>query len=129
MSLFKRLWAWLASSLPAALTGAFFLLGCSVIVASQFGPAQALLILLVGGIYGVAIRAVMGLFPVERWAYIFTGLLAGPIPGAIVLSLRHRSWTSNDDRGGAWLFAVLLGILVGLVEWAAEARRERESPL
>jgi hypothetical protein len=110
--------------MPAALASAFFMLGCSVVVSTEFGPAQALILLIFGGVYGLAVRAVMGLIPVARWGYLWTGLIAGPIPGVIVLSLRHRNWADNDDRGGAWLFTIVLGMLIGLVEWAAESRRE-----
>jgi len=123
MSRIARLRGWLRASSQAALTGGFFLLGCSVVVSTQFGPAQAILTLLIGAIYGLAVRAVMGFFPVERWGLLFAGLIAGPIPGVIVLSLQHRNWGSGDDRGGAWFFALLLGALIGLMEWAVEARR------
>lgn len=120
MSRTQRLRSWLSRSAPAGLTGAFFLMGASVIVSSEFGPVQALATLVVGALYGIAVRAVMGLFPVHSWGLIFTGIVSGPIPGAIILSLRHRSWASSDDRGGAWFFALLLGLLVGLIEFAAE---------
>jgi len=128
MSRFHKLRAWFGASMPAAATGALFLLGTSSAVAGGFGAVHALLLFAVGGIYAVAVRAVMGLFPVDRWGLAVTGLLAGPIPGVLVLSLRHHSWQNNDDRGAVWLFALLFGLLVGLVEWAVEERRTREFP-
>ena len=126
MSRIQRLRAWLSSSMHAALTGGLFLLSCSILVSTHFGPLQALLVLLIGGSYGLAVRAVMGLFNVERWGLIFTGMIAGPIPGIILLSLQQRNWGNDDERGGLWVFAMLLGILIGLVEWATKTCRESE---
>lgn len=128
MKRIQRVRAWCTASLPAAVTGAFFLLGTSTVLAGEFGPVHALLLLAVGGIYGMAIRAVMGFFPVDRWGLVVAGLLSGPIPGVLILSLRRRTWSDSDDRGAVWLFALLLGLLVGLIEWAVEARRARDFP-
>lgn len=126
MSRLKRLRAWLLDSTHAAMTGGFFLLSCSVAVSGDFGPTRALALLLIGGFYGLAVRAVMGFFSVERWGLVVAGLIVGPIPGAILLSLRRRHWGGEDERGGIWVFAMVLGILIGLIEWAVQARRGSE---
>ncbi len=123
MKRIQRVRAWCTASLPAAVTGAFFLLGTSTVLAGEFGPVHALLLLAVGGIYGMAIRAVMGFFPVDRWGLVVAGLLSGPIPGGLILSLRRRTWSGRGDRGGGWLFALLLGVLVGVVEGGVGGRR------
>ncbi|HVS19847.1 MAG TPA: hypothetical protein VMT18_14675, partial [Planctomycetota bacterium] len=59
------------------------------------------------------------LFGLRRWGWIVAGLVSGPVPYALLWS--HQG--SPEERGGGVLAGMLLGILLGLVRWAREARR------
>ena len=62
------------------------------------------------------------LFRVRPWVRPFVGLIAGPVP----LALLPRGDAPQSDRQGYLLLTAILGLLIGLVE-AARIERERRS--
>jgi hypothetical protein len=114
----RRLGRALGELVPAALAGAFFVL-CTVRVGE---PAQNRLVLLVlGGLYGVSVLGLLRAFRVAPFGLPWAGLLAGPVPVALLMT---EEW-SQDDRGGALFLAALLGVLIGVLEWARIRRAAR----
>lgn len=104
---------WLAS----VLTGVFF----ATVVGRIDRPHPILAVALLGAVYALAVHGLMSLFGVRRWGWVVAGILCGPLPAALLAS---ASPDKADERGGAILVALILGILLGLVRWAREARRE-----
>lgn len=104
---------WLAS----VLTGVFF----ATVVGRIDKPHPILAVALLGGVYALAVHGLMSFFGVRRWGWVVAGILCGPLPAALLVS---SDPAKGDERGGAILVALILGILLGLVRWAREARRE-----
>lgn len=103
--------------LPATLAGAFFFM----ILGRVDDPgASRVGMLLLGGLYGIGIVGLIRLFRIAPWGYPVVGLLAGPLPLALLVTVDM----SKNDRGGALVLTALLGVFVGLVEWA-RVRAER----
>jgi len=108
--LLARVGAGLVASLPAALAGGFFAL---VVLRASEPEASRLALLVLGGLYGIGVRGLMRLFRVAPFALPIAGLVAGPVPIALVMG---ASW-SSDDRGGALVLGAVLGLVVGVLEW------------
>jgi hypothetical protein len=90
------------------LAGAFFALG--IVRLSE--PSQSrLALILVGGLYGVAVLGLMGLFRVERWAHLVTGVLAGPVPAALLVPA-----SAGKEAAGMIALGALFGLLLGALE-------------
>jgi hypothetical protein len=121
----KRLLGFLWDSYTAAMTGAFVLGSFAMFTSGQFNVGRVSVVLL-GVAYGVCLRALISLFPVKRWGLAIAGFIVGPLPITLVLSLQRKSWGSEDDRGAVWLLLCVLGMLIGLMEWARDARRAEE---
>lgn len=102
---------------PSGLAGAFFTTILFNLVSEQGNPVGGLLI---GWIYGVAVGGLMRLFRVKSGALPLVGLLCGPVPFLILFSAA----SSLEDRGGAVLSSALLGLVIGLLEWARQRRAE-----
>ena len=104
---------WLGGWGTAMLAGAFVLFA--------FGRADepknaghALGLLAFGALYGLAVLGVLRLFRTRRFGLIAAGLIAGPVPLAVL----QDASTSKDQRLGAVVFACLFGLALGVLEWA-----------
>ncbi|MDF1800557.1 MAG: hypothetical protein P1V81_15375 [Planctomycetota bacterium] len=124
----RRLLAWLRDGVPAAIAGAFLLAGASLAFADKAAPGQTLILLVVGGLYALAVRALMGFLPLRGGWSVVSGLLCGPLPAVILLSLK-RQHLNEGDRGGLWLMLSLTGLFVGLVEAGLQARATEDPSL
>ena len=114
----KRLRSFLTGASPAMMVGAFFALGVFRLGAEQAPRSAGLL---VGALYGLAVLGVLRLFRVAPWGLWFVGLVAGPVPAAL---LAPRGDVSGD-RAGVWAITALLGLLIGGIEHARLKRDER----
>jgi len=100
-----------AALTPAFLTGAFFALALGWVV--EPGVARVVL-LSAGGAYGVAVLGLIRLFRVAAWARPIAGLLAGPVPAALL----RLGELEDFERAWTWAACAVLGLLVGLIEQA-----------
>lgn len=83
-------------------------------------------LLLLGGLYALAVHGLMQLFGLRRWGWVVAGLVSGPVPFALLWS---QQGGSAEERGGGVVAGLLLGVLLGLVRWARESRRaDRTAP-
>jgi len=103
------------------MAGGFFLLG--------FGRAQdpelsRLGLLLLGGLFGVAMVALIRLFRIAPWGYPWAGLVSGLVPPGLFFG----SGGTGDERGGFLLISAVLGVLIGLLEWARVRAPRRADP-
>lgn len=113
----RRLRATLAGDwLVSVWTGAAF----GLLIGRLEMPNPILVVMAFGGLYALAVHGLMGLFGVRRWGWLVAGLLAGPIPFALLFA---HGRVTQDERGGGIAMGMLLGLLLGLVRWAREARR------
>jgi|SRR6185436_5904151 len=103
---------------PTALAGAF--LGAAVVAAQPGGAGLTGLVL--GWLYGLVVAGLMRLFPVPPGALPLVGLLAGPLPFAVLMPAA----ASADDRGVVWV-GMLAGLVLGCVEWAHARQRARDA--
>jgi hypothetical protein len=119
MRILRRIGSTLA--FPPGLCGAFLAL-----VLFQLEPAEGsrVVSLLLGWLYGVAVAGLMRFFRVAPWAYPLLGLLCGPVPFALLVP----GSTTRDERGALWAMTAVLGLLIGLLEWARESRRAKDEP-
>jgi di/tricarboxylate transporter len=125
----RRLLTFFKTSGSAAQAGAFMFCSFVVFTSGEFKMASAFFCLLIGATYGVSVRALISFFPVEKWGLFVVGFIVGPLPIALVLSLKRQQWGDGDDRAGAWFLLCLMGALIGLVEWARESAASRVGPL
>ena len=112
--------AFLASIMPAGLTGAFLALAFRL---GEPDQPNRIALLVVGWLYGVAVLGLVRLFRVRRGLYPLVGLVCGPVPLALI---------ANGDMdpgglGGGALVAALGGVLVGAMEWG-RLRAPAEDP-
>ena len=107
-SMLRRIAGWML--LPAGLAGGCF--GAAVVAGQPGGTGFPGLV--VGWLYGVVVGGALRLFKVPPGAYPLAGLLAGPLP----IALLTPTDAANDARGLVWLGAIA-GLVIGLVEWAA----------
>lgn len=120
----KRLGRALGELVPGSLCGAFVLL--ALVAGSEPDQANRLAALLLGGLYGASVVGLLRLFRISRFGLPFAGLVAGPVPFAL---LHPPGDKPAEDVGGILLLAALMGALIGIVEWARQARAEREARL
>lgn len=114
-----RLKTWCEGWGTAMLAGALFV----VFVGRMSGEttrAAVPLLGLVGAVYGLAVLGLIRLFGTRSFGYPVAGLLAGPLPAALMIGAR----AAEGDRAGVLLAGSLLGLFVGLLEWA----RRRPAP-
>jgi len=71
-------------------------------------------LLLLGGLFGIAMVGLIRLFRIAPWGYPWAGLVSGLVPPGLFFG----AGGSGDDRGGFLLISALLGVLIGLLEWA-----------
>ena len=104
---------------PTGMAGAF--LGATVVAASPGGVG--ILGLVFGWAYGMVVGALIRAFRVPPAAYPLAGLLAGPLPFAVFMTK-----ASAPDARPLAIVGLLLGLILGLVEWAraCHERRRRE---
>ncbi len=102
----------------AMLAGSLYLLTVVGITAQKPGPAAGLGLLLLGAALGLAILALIRLFGTSRWGFPVAGLLAGPVPLILLFTPR----IAQGERGGVVLLGALLGLAIGLLEWARVSR-------
>jgi len=83
-------------------------------------------LLLFGAVYGLAVLGLVRLFGLRNWGLAVAGLVAGPVPTALLL----QGGTPAEERGGMLFASSLLGLIVGLLEWArrAHAARANDEP-
>jgi hypothetical protein len=118
----RRLRALLAGDvLVSVWTGAVF----GLLVGRLEQPNPILVVMAFGGLYSLAVHGLMGLFGVRRWGWIVAGALSGPFPFALLWA---HGRVTQDERGGGIAVGMLLGIVLGLVRWAREARRAEGPP-
>jgi len=111
-----RVRRWLAGDWVASMwTGALLALAVGRI--EKPNPVPGLLLL--GAAYALAVHGLMMLFGVRRWGWVVAGLLCGPAPFALLMA--HG--VPAGEAGGGVVLGALLGVLLGLVRWAREARR------
>ena len=84
------------------------------------GLAAGVALALLGALFGLYISGMVRLFPIHPAGFPLVGLLTGPLPLAFI-------GNNHDDRGGMLLFGLVLGFLLGLLEWSSEAHRRRVS--
>ena len=101
----------LGSLAPSAMAGGFFLMA--------FGRAQdpalsRLGLLFLGGLFGIAMVGLIRLFRIAPWGYPWAGLFCGLVPPGLFFDANG----SGDDRAGFILISAILGVLIGLLEWA-----------
>jgi hypothetical protein len=115
--MWNRLKRALAGTGTAMLAGAFFFVVVGRI--DRLPPVGALA--LIGAVYGAAVLGLVRLFRARTWGLAVAGLLSGPVPVAVLAG----SGGSPDERGGIVALAAVLGTLIGLLEWARQAAREK----
>ena len=76
-----------------------------------------------GALYGLAVLGLMRVFGARRWGLAIAGLLAGPVPAAVLFV---SAQTSKEERGGVVFLGCVLGLLLGLLEWNRSARAGEE---
>ncbi|HED67053.1 MAG TPA: hypothetical protein ENJ09_16035 [Planctomycetes bacterium] len=118
MNLLKRAFGatlrFLGSINQAGMAGAFLFF---VLLVQEKGPRVGHLIL--GWFYGIAVLGLIRLFRVRPWAYGVIGLLAGPVPAAVLFGKD----VEGGEWAGVWLMGAVFGLLVGLIECARVQRR------
>lgn len=88
---------------------------CLALGAAHEGPVAGLALGLLGALFGLYVSGVIRLFPVHPGGFALVGLLVGPLPLAFI-------GRGSGDSGGMLLFGMVLGALLGLLEWSVEAR-------
>jgi hypothetical protein len=90
-------------------------------VASQPG-GNGLPGLIVGWLYGLVVGGVVRLFRVPAPVFPLAGLLAGPLPVAVLMPD-----TATAEARGLIGAAALAGLVIGLIEWAVSRRMRASS--
>lgn len=107
----RRMKRFLADSAPSVLAGAFFSLALFRGEGDEGGRLGALIL---GALYGLSVLGLLRLFRTRSFGYLVAGMIAGPVPMALLLPAP----LPEAERGGAWLVTALLGFCVGALEWA-----------
>ena len=89
----------------------------------ETGRAHVPLLLVFGAVYGLAVLGLMRLFGTRKGGHAVAGLLAGPLPAALLLGAAE----GQEERGGLLLAGALLGLLIGLLEWVRPRAEEDAS--
>ncbi|HEX6882906.1 MAG TPA: hypothetical protein VF530_05965 [Planctomycetota bacterium] len=113
----RRLAEWIR--IPSGLAGGC--LGATVVAAQPGGTGLPGFV--IGWLYGVVVGGALRLFRVPPGVYPLAGLLAGPLPIALLMP----AGAGADARGLVWLGA-LAGLVIGLVEWGASRARGAAAP-
>ena len=95
----------------AALAGAFFFLATGRVADPT--QTQRLALLAMGALYGLAVLGLLRLFRVRAFGLVVAGLLAGPVPLAVLTPVPENP----QDLGVLWLAAAVLGALIGTLDW------------
>ncbi len=111
-----------SSLAPAAMAGGFVALGLSGLGGAARPHVVGLFF--AGALYALSVTGLMRLFPVHRWGYCVVGFLSGPVPIAILSTGQGEGRPSHEEMLGGWLLFALAGLLLGLLEWARQARLE-----
>lgn len=119
----RRLKLTIAGLVPAGMAGAFVALTLGRTNPEEFHARLPLLIL--GGLWGVAVVGLIRLFRVRPWAFGLVGFLCGPVPTFLLGPGREAREAEQGDRLGIWLVLSLLGMLIGLLETARVQVRDR----
>lgn len=107
-----RVRTWWNSWGPAMLASVMWVLAVFGVSGGKLQQAGTLAV--IGALYGLAVLGLIRLLQPRRWGYLIAGLLAGPVPAAVlVMPMSEKS----DDRAGLWVAAALLGLAIGLMEW------------
>jgi hypothetical protein len=72
-----------------------------------------------GALYALAVHGLMHVFGVRRWGWVVAGFLCGPLPASILWEPRPDQ---SEERAGGLLVSLIFGVLLGLLQWAREAR-------
>ncbi len=115
----RKLRRWTSGWANAMLAGCFFW----VVVLRVAEPQPLLHLALFGALHGLAVLLLMRLFAVRSWGLAVAGVLCGPLPLAV---LTQPSAAKADEWGGAVMAGMLLGVLIGLLEWARLSRVEAD---
>ena len=110
----KRIRSFLGNSMPVAVSCALFVLAFGRTL-NPTGEAPRWLLFLIGWLYGICVYALLRLFRVAPWGYPWLGLFVGPVPATVLLMNQD---TPSEERGGVWVLSALLGLLLGIIEWA-----------
>ena len=103
-------------TLPSPLAGA--MLGATLAGISPGGTGFPGLV--VGWLYGIVVCALVRVFRVPVGAYPLAGLIAGPVPFALLMP----PGASEADRSVIWV-GLFAGLILGCVEWAHAVHRRR----
>lgn len=114
--LLSRIVRWL--TFPPALAGA--MLGATLAGVSPGGTGLPGLV--AGWLYGIVVSALVRLFRVPPPAYPLAGLVAGPVP----LALLMPTDAPEADRAVIWI-GLFAGLVIGCVEWAHAVHRRRQT--
>ena len=88
---------------------------CLAIGVAAEGPKAGVFLGVLGALFGLHVSGVIRLFPVHPAGFALVGLLMGPLPLCFI--------GAKAERGGMIVFGMVLGLLLGLLEWSLEARR------
>jgi hypothetical protein len=97
----------------ALLAGALFTIFVGRLEASS-GRGAVVGLGIAGALYGLAVLALIRLFHTRSFGLLAAGLLAGPLPIAVLLGLE----TPSQDRAAMLVLCAPLGLLIGALEWA-----------
>ena len=100
---------------PATMAGALVMFWIGSI---EGGPIRGLFAAVIGGLFGLAVGALIRAFPVAPFAYPAAGLIAAP---AVLAVLGPRV---AEDK--VMPVAMIFGLVVGVLEWGAASARARE---
>lgn len=116
---FAKLKRWCAGWGTALYAGALFAVVAGRVADPQGGLGAILVLAMAGALYGLGVLGLMRVFGARRWGLIVAGALCGPVP-AVLLFISPQ--TPEGDRGGVWFFGVVVGLVLGLLEWNRTAR-------
>lgn len=105
---------------PSGLTGAMLFVG---VLPQQPGLGVRLLLLVAGWLYGRLIGTLVHLPRVTPGAWPLVGLIAGPAPASLLLFR-----LGQEEHAAIVALTALLGLLVGLIEWAHQRWLDRQPP-
>jgi hypothetical protein len=104
---------WFAGYGTAMLAGALTVFGL-VRTLDPKGLGQALGLLVAGALYGLGVLGVLRLFRARGAGLLAAGLIAGPVPLAVL----QQASSKPEDRAFGLVVAMLFGLALGALEWA-----------
>lgn len=105
---------------PSGLIGALLFVG---VLPQQPGLGLRLVLLGVGWLYGRLVGALVRLPRVTPGAWPLVGLIAGPAPASLLLFRLEQ-----EEHGAVVALTAVLGLVVGLLEWAHQRWLDRQPP-